>query len=397
MLASAGYLHFNPARFMSSWRSFVVKRIHRSKEILSAMKYQGSPEFSHAQDDKIGVLLVNLGTPDAPEKKALTRYLKEFLSDPRVVEIPRLLWWLILNGVILRFRPKRSARAYATVWTDAGSPLLVNTQKQKVAVQQELAARGRDNTVVDFAMRYGNPAISPVLESMLRKGVRKLLVLPLYPQYSATTTASTFDAIAADFQRRRWLPELRFISHYHDYPPFIEAAANRIKAHWQQYGRADKLIFSYHGIPVRYLKNGDPYHCECHKTSRLIAESLAITGEDWLTTFQSRFGREEWLKPYTDHTLKGLPKTGVKSVQVFCPGFAADCLETIEEIGEENRGYFIKAGGERYEYISALNDRSGHVEALCNLVEKNLQGWTTEPRINTAARMSRAKLLGAEL
>lgn len=342
------------------------------------MKYQGSPGFSHGQADKIGVLVTNLGTPEAPTKKALKPYLKEFLSDPRVVEVPRLLWFLILNGVILRFRPKRSAAAYKTVWTDRGSPLLFHTQDQASAIEAKLKQTWGDTVVVDFAMRYGNPALGDIVEKMMQKGVRKLLVLPLYPQYSASTTASTFDALAKDFTKRRWLPELRFITHYHDFSPFIEAAAQRIEKHWDAHGRADKLLFSYHGIPLRYLKNGDPYHCECYKTSRLLAERLGLGKDEYLTTFQSRFGREEWLQPYTDMTMKALPGKGVKSVQVFCPGFSSDCLETVEEIGEENREYFMESGGERYEYISALNAESGHIDALSQLIENNLQGWSVE-------------------
>lgn len=342
------------------------------------MKYRGSPAFSHRQADKIGVLVTNLGTPEAPTKKALKPYLKEFLSDPRVVEVPRLLWSLILNGVILRIRPKRSAEAYKTVWTDRGSPLLFHTEDQAKGIEAKLKETWGEDIVVDFAMRYGSPAISEAVERMMQKGVRKLLVLPLYPQYSASTTASTFDALAKDFTQRRWLPELRFVTHYHDYPPFIEAAAKRIERHWNEHGRADKLLFSYHGIPLRYLKNGDPYHCECYKTSRLLAERLGLNQDEYLTTFQSRFGREEWLQPYTDMTMKALPKKGVKSVQVFCPGFSADCLETIEEIGEENREYFMENGGGRYEYISALNAEPDHIDALTELVNTHLQGWSVE-------------------
>lgn len=356
------------------------------------MKYNGSPTFSHQQEDRIGVLITNLGTPDAPTPKALHRYLKEFLWDPRVVEVPRLIWWFALNGVILRIRPKRSAKSYATVFTDEGSPLLFHTRNQSHALQALLSEQGHGNVVVDFAMRYGNPSIPSVLESMFNKGVRKLLVLPLYPQYSGSTAASTFDAIAKDFTTRRWIPDLRFVSHYHDYSPFIDAAAQRITEHWQTHGRADKLMFSYHGVPMRYLHNGDPYHCECHKTSRLLAEKLGLGKDEYVTTFQSRFGREEWLKPYTDATLKAFPAQGVKSVQVFCPGFSADCLETIEEIGEENKHYFQEAGGERYEYITALNDRPDHIAALAMLVRDNLQGW----RVATdAARDGRAKALGS--
>lgn len=357
------------------------------------MGFINSKDFSHARADKIGVLLTNLGTPDEANPKALKRYLKQFLSDPRVVEVPRLLWWFILNGVILNIRPRRSARAYQTVFTDQGSPLLFHTVCQTKAVAAELATRGYPDLVVDFAMRYGNPSFQSVLERMMQQGVRKLIVLPLYPQYSASTSASSFDELARDFMQRRWLPDLRFISHYHDYPAYIAACANRIREHWQQHGQADKLLFSYHGIPKRYLMNGDPYHCECYKTSRLIAEALQLKPEQYVTTFQSRFGREEWLKPYTDETLKALPAQGVSSVQVFCPGFSADCLETIEEIGEENKEYFEHAGGKRYEYISALNDRPDHIQALSQLIIDNLQGWqlTADPE-----RLARAQQLNPQ-
>jgi protoporphyrin/coproporphyrin ferrochelatase len=350
------------------------------------MRYINTPDYDHNQTDKIGILLTNLGTPDAPTPGALRRYLKQFLSDPRVVEVPRLLWWLVLHGVILRFRPRRSAKAYATVFTDQGSPLLFNTQAQANAIRDQLQQDGRTDLVVEFAMRYGNPGFDTVLESMFKQGVRKLLVLPLYPQYSGSTSASTFDALAHNFMRRRWLPDLRFISHYPDYAPFIAAAAAKIRQHWQQHGQADMLILSYHGIPKRYLTNGDPYHCECYKTSRLIAEQLGLSKAQYMTTFQSRFGREEWLKPYTDETLKNLPAKGIKKVQIFCPGFSADCLETIEEIGEENKDYFLKAGGERYDYISALNAEPQHISALCQLIKDNLHGWQCDADVQRASR-----------
>src|SRR5690606_10444090 len=350
--------------------------------------FTGSRGFDHQQPDRIGVLLTNLGTPDEPTKPALRRYLKEFLWDRRVVEVPRLLWWFILNGIILNTRPARSAKAYATVFTDEGSPLLYYTRAQAEALKAELAQRGDDSLVVEFAMRYGNPSISSVVQKMMDQGVRKLLVLPLYPQYSGPTTASTFDALAADFTRRRWLPELRFVSHYHDFAPYIKACAARIREHQQQYGKPDRLVLSYHGVPLRYLQEGDPYHCECYKTSRLIAEELGLQESEYMTTFQSRFGREEWLQPYTDETMKSLPAQGVKSVQVFCPGFSADCLETIEEIGEENKEYFLHAGGERYEYISALNSREDHIAALADLVQQHLGGWelTSDPQRHARAQ-----------
>ncbi|MDX3774805.1 ferrochelatase [Chromatiaceae bacterium AAb-1] len=347
------------------------------------MRYINNPDVQAPLPAKTGVLLVNLGTPDAPTPKALKRYLKEFLSDPRVVEFPRLLWWFILNGVILQFRPKRSAKSYASVFTEQGSPLLFHTRQQTAALREKLAAQHGDNLVVEFAMRYGNPATSTVLQRMFDQGVTRLLILPMYPQYSGSTSASVFDVIARDFVQRRTLPELRFVARYYNHPAFITAAATRIRKYWQQHGQADRLLFSYHGIPERYSKNGDPYRYECEETSRLIAAELQLAPEQYLTTFQSRFGREEWLKPYTDATLKALPGQGISSVQVFCPGFAADCLETIEEIAVENREYFTKAGGQRYEYISALNAQPEHIDALCQIVNDQLLGWQNNLPLNS--------------
>lgn len=339
------------------------------------MQFKGEENFSHDQPARLGVLVTNLGTPDAPTTSALRRYLGEFLADPRVVEVPRPIWWLILHGVILRIRPSRSAAAYRKVWKPEGSPLLIHTANQCEAIRASLQARYGDSLVVGFAMRYGNPSISSVLDEMQARGVRQLLVLPLYPQYSASTSGSTFDALSSDFSRRRWLPDVRFISHYHDYPPYIEAMARHIEAHWEANGRNQKLMLSYHGVPKKYLLRGDPYHCECHKTSRLLAERLGLDSTEYMTTFQSRFGREEWLRPYTDETLKAMPGQGVNSIDVFCPGFSSDCLETIEEIDEENRDYFMEAGGKGFSFIPCLNATEGHIEALVSLLEKNLQGW----------------------
>jgi ferrochelatase len=263
------------------------------------MTYIGTDNYDHEQPSRVGILLTNLGTPDAPERKALRAYLKEFLWDPRVVEIPRLLWWFILHGVILNIRPRRSAATYRSVWTERGSPLLFHTQDQATALREVLSREHGDQVIVEFAMRYGTPSIPDVLQGMLQRGVRRLLVLPLYPQYSGATTGSTFDALAADFTRRRWLPELRMINHYHDHPAYISALADSVKAYRAEHGGAELLLFSYHGVPQRYLEEGDPYHCECLKTSRLVATELGLNEEEYKTTFQSRFGREEWLKPYT--------------------------------------------------------------------------------------------------
>lgn len=339
------------------------------------MAFKGLDSFSHRQEDKVGVVITNLGTPDAPTTPALRTYLKQFLSDPRVVEIPRLVWLLILHGIILRIRPKKSAHAYKSVWTDRGSPLLWHTQDQAIALRERLQKKWGQEVIVECAMRYGNPSIDSVVNSMLEAGARKLVVLPLYPQYSGSTTGSTFDALAEDFKSRRWLPELRFVSSYHDHPLYIKAMADKIKAYWQEHGKADRLMLSFHGVPKRYLEMGDPYYCHCHVTARLLTEALALDPSSVITSFQSRFGKAEWLQPYTDQTLKVLPASGVKSIQVFCPGFAADCLETLEEIAIENRDYFIEAGGSQYDYIPALNSDEAHIDLLEAIAESNLQGW----------------------
>jgi ferrochelatase len=362
------------------------------------MKYRSNSSFTHSQADKVGVLITNLGTPDAAQKTDLKRYLREFLSDPRVIEVPRLIWWIILNLVILNIRPKRSAQAYKKVWTERGSPLLFHTEDQAAALRTQLQTEHGADVVVEHAMRYGSPAMESVIQSMLDQGVRKLLVLPLYPQYCAATTASTFDAVAACLAKERWIPELRFVTHYHDFAPYIEALASSVEKHWEQHGRADKLIFTYHGIPKRYLLNGDPYHCECYKTSRLLAQRLGLDKEEYLVTFQSRFGREEWLQPYTDETLKSLATQGVKSVQMICPGFSADCLETIEEIGIENRGYFMEAGGERYEYIPALNVSEPHIDALTQIINQNIGSWLSQEQNKDKALTAQlAENLGAKI
>jgi ferrochelatase len=359
------------------------------------MKYRGNPDFDHGTRPRVGVLLTNLGTPDAATKQALRPYLKQFLWDPRVVEIPRAIWWLILNGIILNVRPARSAEAYSEVWTERGSPLLYHLEDQVSGVRERLAKQYGEDVVVRGAMRYGNPSIPSVLQEMFDAGVQRLVVLPLYPQYAGATTGSTFDEIASDFQQRRWLPDLRFVSSYHDDMGYIDAIANSVTRHWEEHGRADKLVFSYHGTPKRYLMNGDPYHCQCHKTTRLVAEKLGLDNDQFLTTFQSRFGREEWLKPYTDETLKALPAQGVSSLQIICPGFSADCLETIEEIGMENRDYFMEAGGERYEYIPCLNAEAEHLDLLTAMVEREMQGWT-DLRYEPEACKANALALGAQ-
>ena len=338
------------------------------------MKSTITPAFAHDRLACTGILLANLGTPDAPTPSALRRYLGEFLWDSRVVEIPRLLWWLILHGVILRIRPAQSARKYARIWTSEGSPLLAISRRQAAALAKTLAERCPGPVQVALGMRYGQPSIASALAELRTAGAERLLVLPLYPQYSAATTASTFDAVAAELRTWRWLPELRFIAQYHDDPGYLDALAAQIRAdRAEQPG--ERLLFSFHGLPKRNLLAGDPYHCQCHKTARLVAERLELAPEQWVVAFQSRFGRAEWLQPYTSVLLTEWGKAGVKSVDVVCPGFAADCLETLEEIAMENRQTFLDAGGERYRYLPALNDASDHITALAGLVERHATGW----------------------
>lgn len=349
------------------------------------MKFVGENDYTHGSGEALGILFTNLGTPDAPTPQALRKYLGEFLWDPRVVEIPRPLWWLILNGVILRTRPARSAKLYEKVWTAEGSPLLAIAQRQTQALREVLTQRIKGPVHVELAMRYGNPSIAAGLEKLRAAHARRILVLPLYPQYSATTTASTFDAIADVLKHWRWIPELRTINQYHDDPAYINALTNSIRDAWAQHGQPDKLLFSFHGIPKRNLLLGDPYHCQCQKTARLVAEQLGLKPDQWLLAFQSRFGKAEWLKPYTQQTLEEWGKGGVKNVHVVCPGFSADCLETLEEIDGENRHAYLKAGGERYHYIPALNDRADHVQSLASLVLRHTHGWIeTNPLWNNS-------------
>lgn len=329
------------------------------------MRYKGFPQQSSEATLKTGVLLVNLGTPDAPTTKALRPYLAEFLSDPRVIEFPRLLWKIILHGIILRIRPGRSAKAYETIWTDRGSPLLFHTQDQASALQKMLKADYGDDIEVGFAMRYGNPNIASVLDKWQARGLKKLIVVPMYPQYAGPTSGSTFDAIAREFSQRRYVPEIHFISDYHDNPLYIEALATNVRDHWNQHGRNEHLLMSYHGEPQRYVDQGDPYYQQCQRTSELLAEALELSPEQYTLCFQSRFGREPWLQPYTDETLTTMAKTGqFKSVDIICPGFSADCLETIEEIGVENKGYFLENGGDKYAYITCLNSDLYHIKML---------------------------------
>jgi len=351
------------------------------------VKYKGQPDFQHGTPEKMGVLIVNLGTPDAPETPQVRRYLAQFLSDPRIIEMARWKWNIILHGIILRIRPKKSAEAYRQVWSDTdGSPLLSHSKSQASAIQRELTSRMGNDVVVALGMRYGNPSVEEALGQLEQQNVRRLIVLPMYPQYSGTTTASVFDEVTNQLQRTRWLPEVRFINQYIDEGKYISALANSVRRSWEEHGRGDMLVTSYHGIPRRYLLDGDPYHCQCHKTTRLLIDELEIDPDSVKLVFQSRVGREEWLRPYCDETMKALPGQGVKSIDVICPGFAADCLETIEEIDEENKEYFMENGGERYQYIPCLNDDPEHIQCLAALIQRHAQGWPeTDPYRDHAA------------
>jgi protoporphyrin/coproporphyrin ferrochelatase len=363
------------------------------------MSFDAEPALAHGTPARTAVLLVNLGTPDEPSASALRRYLREFLSDRRVVEIPRLVWWPILHGIILNTRPAKSALKYQSIWTPEGSPLAVWTRKQTALLQGYLGERGckPPALLVRHAMRYGNPSVASVLDELHAANATRILVLPLYPQYAAATTASVNDAVMAWAMRQRRQPELRFVQRYHDEPLYIDALAQRVRTHWMNNGRGDKLVFSFHGLPERSLTLGDPYHCECHKTARLLAERLGLAKDDWLVTFQSRFGKAKWLEPYTEPTLVELARNGLTRVDVFCPGFTADCLETLEEIAQEARAAFLAAGGRGFEYIPALNDQHEWIVALAAVAQRHLQGWpaAADDESALAAQRARAKALGA--
>ncbi|PWK86727.1 ferrochelatase [Fulvimonas soli] len=338
--------------------------------------YTGPAGHSHDRPPaETGVLLVNLGTPDAPTAAAVRPYLAEFLADPRVIDYPRWLWRPILHGVILRVRPRRSAHAYGRIWTPQGSPLRVGSEALAAALQAELDRRRPGAARVALAMRYGRPPVAAQVEALQRAGARRLLVLPLYPQYSATSTGSVIDAVADAFKRLRWPPELRIVNDYHDDPAHIEALARSIERWWAAHGRGDKLLLSFHGIPERYVRLGDPYLDQCQATARLLRARLGLDEAALQVSFQSRVGREAWLSPYTDATVRRLAGEGARRLDVACPGFAVDCLETLEEIAMQNRDFFRAAGGEELRYIPALNDAPAQVAQLAGLVLRHAQGW----------------------
>ena len=355
-------------------------------------RFAPEPPYRHGQASRTAVLLVNLGTPDAPTPAALRRYLADFLGDPRVVEIPRWIWMVLLHGIILRVRPAKSARKYASIWTPEGSPLKVWTERQAHALQ-ETFDREQLPVLVRWAMTYGSPSIASALDALKAEGATRILVLPAYPQYSATTTASVVDAVSRWSQRCRALPEFRFINRYHDDAGYIEALAQRIEGHWHTHGRAEKLVMSFHGVPERTLQLGDPYHCECYKTARLLGERLGLSREQYQVTFQSRFGKAKWLEPYTEPTVRALAQGGTRRIDVVCPGFTSDCLETLEEIAMEVREAFLTEGGEVFHYIPCLNDEPRWIEALAGIAHQHLAGWPLDAPSPAERDVSRAEAL----
>ena len=340
------------------------------------MAFQKEAPYTHGQAAKIAVLWCNLGTPEAPTAPALRRYLAEFLADHRVVEIPKAIWLLILHGIILRIRPKKSAAKYASIWSPEGSPLKVGTEAQAKALEVQLRAQGHDVSV-HMVMRYGQPNMASIMNQLKLQGVTRVLLMTAYPQYSGTTTASVFDAFYKWALNIRWIPELRFVNQYHDHPAYIAALAHKVKAYWAANGQAEQLVMTFHGVPERTLLLGDPYHCQCHKTARLLGEALGLSKEQYKVTFQSRFGKAKWIEPYTEPTLINMATNGVKSVDIICPGFTSDCLETLEEIKDEAREAFMHAGGEAFNYIECLNDDAKWIEGLGLIAAEHLQGWPT--------------------
>lgn len=369
------------------------------------MAFQPEPSYTHGTQAKTGILLVNLGTPDEPTASAVRRYLKEFLWDPRLVEIPRLVWWFILNVIILNVRPAKSAAKYQMIWLKEGSPLRIYTERQAQKLRGFLGEIIKSPLVVVPAMRYGNPGIEAGIDKLKAAHCTNILVMPMYPQYAASTTASVFDKVAQVLMQKRNVPGLRFVRSFHDHPAFIAAIAKNVNAHWMKIGRPDfakdKLLMTFHGVPKFHLDKGDPYHCESHKSARLIAEALGVKKGEYVVTFQSRFGKAEWLQPYTDKTLEELGKAGTHRVDVICPGFAADCLETLEEIALEGKETFLHAGGKEFNYLPVANDTDAYVGALTDIAREHLGGWVGEAWDRDAAAReggasaARAKALGA--
>lgn len=344
--------------------------------------YKAEPSYEHGTQAKVGILLANLGTPDAPTAKALRPYLQQFLMDRRVIEIPRFIWCWILHCIILVVRPKKSAEKYATVWSKEGSPLLVNAKKQAILLQGFLSQKIKSPYAIELGMSYGNPSMAAAIESLKAQNCNKILVFPLYPQYAASSTAAALDAVWRVLLKTRNVPAIRTIRNYHDHPAYIQALASSVTEHWEKNGRLDfakgeKLVMSFHGVPKFHLTKGDPYHCECMKTGRLLGEALGLSKEHYVIAFQSRFGKQEWLKPYLATTLEALGQAKTKRVDVICPGFSSDCLETLEEIAIEGQHIFQNNGGGEYLYIPALNTRDAWIHAMTQIALENLQGWVS--------------------
>jgi protoporphyrin/coproporphyrin ferrochelatase len=350
---------------------------------------QPEPIYQHGCQEKTGVLLINLGTPDKPTAKALRPYLKEFLSNSRIIEIPKLIWWPILHGIILTFRPKKSAEKYAQIWMPEGSPLKVYTERQTVLLREILQKQKNPAPIVKYAMNIGSPSVADVMQEMVKQGCGRILVLPLFPQYAASSTAAAMDNVFSVLSKMRNMPAVRTVKQYHDDPGYIAALAQNIREYWAQNGKPDKLIMSFHGVPRATLDKGDPYHCLCQKTGRLLGEALTLNSDQYQVCFQSRFGRAKWLTPYTSDTLQQLGKEKTQRVDVVCPGFVSDCLETLEEIAIEARNTFIGAGGQEFHYIPCLNERDDWIQALYEITCLNLQGWLEPEQSEGEAERSR--------
>ncbi len=340
------------------------------------MRYLSSPDFRHDGAERIGVLLANSGTPESPSVHDVRRFLARFLGDPRVIELPRALWLPILHGLILRTRPRRSARKYGRIWTPEGSPLAIFSRELRTRLTSTLAERVLAPFSLELGMLYSPPSIAEALQRLRDVGAQRILVVPLFPQYCGASTGAVYDQVSRELERWRWLPELRFVAGYHDYPDYIDALRVSVQEHWQRHGRTAHLLVSFHGVPERYFHEGDPYYCKCQKTARLLADELMLKEGEWSVSFQSRVGPAKWLQPYTSDVVAQLPARGVNSITVICPGFALDCLETLEEINIEYRERFHKTGGGTFEYVPALNARIEHARFLANLIAQHCQGWT---------------------
>ncbi|HNS58566.1 MULTISPECIES: ferrochelatase [Nitrosomonas] len=351
------------------------------------------PAYRHGSVGKTGVLMINLGTPDAPTAKALRAYLKQFLSEPRIVEFPRWLWWFILNGIILNVRPAKSAKKYEQIWTSEGSPLRVHTARQTALVAALLEQQADSSLVVEYAMIIGNPSIAEKLQQMKVQGCDRILVLPLFPQYAASSTGCVLDGVFSELRKMRNIPDIRTVRHYHDDPGYIAALAQNVRDYWEKHGQPDKLIISFHGVPRKTLEMGDPYHCECQKTGRLLAEALELADDRYQICFQSRFGFAQWLGPYTAEILAELGKQKTGRVDVVCPGFVSDCLETLEEIALEGKAIFTEAGGGEFHYIPSLNEHPLWIEAIGNIIQTHLTGWADRRLSEEAAERSRKRAL----